>query len=735
MKENNKRKKSTDEGKIFLLGLIILIAIIFVPVNTNAEEILIASSSSSSVESNLLDKTQVSIKSQAFEETSIIEFSNIGKEDINSFRIWLNSDFYFKSFKTERGWLGEKTSQGVIIFTSLESVKPGGVIKIGIKTDKPNPEINWRALDKNDRQVGIGQTIPSKIPESNTTLKSVPIGILNESTFRIIPEHPNAGDKIRVTGINFGASQQFEFYIDTQQIGTFVTDGKGYFMTTMQIPENKLADRSEFIVKDSIGNEKKISLRIGNVENKIPPKDGIKLTVRGIPEFMQIGDLLEISGTANPNSVIVGKIINPEGVKINTRTASVNAKGNWNLEEPILVPLDSPLGRYNAEITDGRETIKKTWLVESSKLITIIPIKLKFNPGEMIVFNGTALPNIPLELSLEDPLGAEKLSDIIQVDNSSIVKFEYHTIANIDKEGTWTLTAIQDNIKEFIYVGLGQLPSIPINIEFDKLSYKSTETAIISLTGRSGDVVRMLIVNPADKPKGDAVSIRLNDDGKKTYELPLKGFSSGIYTAVISKGNSKNTSPFAVGLQSGSGEIKMSTTKLEYVPNDPILILGEANENVIIIFSLFDPEGKKIKEIEAFTDKKGKISVDGLRIPSDGEPGKWKINAKSGSNFKTIEIVVNASKEKGMVVSVDEGVKRSDSIGRFINIKVINAAQTVEIQILGPEKTVVTKLASRASGNGEVKLPWAIPVDLLFGNYTITAKDAHNHAETNFLVK
>ena len=85
--------------------------------------------------------------------------------------------------------------------------------------------------------------------------------------------------------------------------------------------------------------------------------------------------------------------------------------------------------------------------------------------------------------------------------------FEYKTTANIDKEGTWTLIATQGKYKEFIYVGLGELPSIPINIEFDKLAYKSSDQAIITLTGKPSEVVNLLIIDPSDKPKGEAIPI------------------------------------------------------------------------------------------------------------------------------------------------------------------------------------------------------------------------------------
>jgi len=726
----NKNMHISSNGGI-VLSLVLLFAIIAITLPSNIFAESLTTSSTSSVES-AGGEFSINVKSHSFEETTIIEFTNDGKKDVSSFRIWLNEGVTIKSFKTESGWIGEKSPQGVMILTSSKVVKPGESVKIGIKTDVPNPGINWKAFDKN-KEVQSGISVQEEITKSTPTLKNSGSGILENSAFRIIPEKPNAGSTIRVTGNNFGPSQDFDFSIDTHKLGTFQTDDKGFFMTTMIIPETQSQERSDFIVKDSQGNEKKISIRIGTLGTKIPASEDVQLTIKGVPAVIQVGDMLEVSGTATPNGVVTGTIKNPDGVIINTRTAQVDAKGEWKLE-PILVALDSKLGRYSADITDGRETISKSWAIESTKVITITPLKLKFDPGETLKFNGTALPNISLDLSLEDPFGVEKLSKIITVPDSGVVEFEYPTTANVDKEGTWKLVAIQENNKELIYAGLGELPSIPIDIEFDKIIYKATDTAVISLTGIPGDTLSMLIIDPADKPKGDSVQIKIEDDGKTTYSLPLKGYSSGIYTAVINKGNAKSSQIFAVGLQTGSGDITISTTKLEYSPNDPILILGNANKNVIIVFSLFDPQGKKIKEIESFTDKEGKISVGGFRVPADAEAGTWKINAKSGSNFKTIEFTVNAAKEEGMVVSIGDGIKKNTSLGRFVEIKVINAAQTVNIQILGPNKELVAELSFPASSNGVVKLPWSIPPDLIPGNYTINAKDGHSHAETSFVI-
>ncbi len=721
MKQLEHMNKSSTRGIFLSLVLLCLTVVIIIPINAYATE-------------------TINAKSFSFEETTIIEFTNGGKEDVNSFRIWLGSDINFKSFKTESGWIGERTPQGVIIFTSSESVKPGESIKIGVKTDKTNLGINWKALDKNEKQIEIGKTIPKELPKAiineKLTGENSGDGILSDSAFRIIPEKPNAGSTIRVTGDNFGALQQFDFYINTDKIGTFETDEDGYFISTVTIPKNQNADRVDFSVKDKAGNEKKISLRIGEVENRIPETENIKLTIKGIPEVLHRGDFLEISGTSQPNGGITASVKDTDGKIINTRTAKVDSKGDWKIDEPIIVSVDASFGRYSAVISDGKDEISTSWVLESGKVITLTPTTLKFSPGEAIKFNGTALPNKILEVILEDPLGDEKFSDIIQVSESGIVEFEYQT-ANVDKKGTWTLIATQDGNREFIFAGLGELPSIPINVEFDKLNYKSTETAIISLTGKPLEKLSMLIVDPSDKPKifsdgKDVIPIILQQDGRKTYNLDLNGYASGVYTAVV---NTKSSEIFTVGLQTGSGKIKISSTKLEYKPGESILVLGEANPNTLLTIILIDPDGNIWKTKETFSDKKGKIADKELRVPSKAKPGIWTINAQSGSNFDKIEIEVTTSIEEGLVVTVNQGIE-IPGFGKSINIKVINAIQTVQIEIISSNGDVIVTLPSfPVSSQGKVERLWIIPEGTVPGTYTIKVKDAQNTTETTFDIK
>ena len=678
----------------------------------------------------------VTAKSVAFEETTIIEFENEGADDINSFRIWLSSDFNFKSFKTEKGWTGEKTLQGVIVFSSAEPVKPGESIKFGVKTDKVSSGINWKALDKSGEQIGTGKSIANELQEPVTTKiekTNTSEGILSDSVFRIIPEKPNVGSTIRVTGDNFGSLEEFDFLIDSRKIGTFVTNEEGHFMTTMKIPSEIDADRINFVVKDSKNEEKKISLRLGDTESRVPEEDNIKLTVKGIPNIMHRGDLLEISGTGQPGSAISAKVQNPSGEIINTRTAEVSSKGTWELDEPVIVPLDTPFGEYSAEISDGRETIFEKWKVESSKLIVIAPESVRFEPGETMRYTGTGIPDTPMELILEDPLGDEKFADIIEVDNSGEIEFEYETIANVDREGTWTLIATQNKNKEFIFAGLGENPTIPVNFEFDKLNYKSSETAIITLTGKPSDMLSMLIVDPSDKPKGETISIQLQPDGRAIYELDLDKYSSGVYTAVVSKGSTKSSEIFTVGLQTGSGDIDINTTKQEYGPGDSVLILGDTNPNVLLTIILYDENGDEIKSKETFSDKNGRIAEEGFRIPSNAEPGMWQLKAISGSNFDMVEFEITAVQQEGMIINVSEGTEIS-GVGKNITIKIMGAQGTVEIDIFNDKEEVIEHLEFPASSEGEINQPWIIPKDTVPGTYEIRANDSRDSAKTTFVV-
>jgi len=685
---------------------------------------------------------EISVTIIAFDETSILELTNNSKEEVKTLRIWLGSDFSFKSFKTEKGWIGEKTPQGVIIFTSSETIKPGESVKFGVITDKATQKINWKALGNDNTQIAIGASVAKDIPtvlknlDFDKNSKNTEESITDESSFRIVPVKPNVGSTIRVTGDNFGISQEFDFYIDSKKLGSFETDKDGHFMTTMKIPEDQKADRITFKILDKEGEENTISLRIGEVKNRIPKSTIIPLTISGIPDTINPGDTLEIFGTGNPNSAIIAEIITPDNSVFNSRTAEIDSKGDWKLKKSITIPFDAQFGRYSATISDGRESVVKYWTVESDKVILITPTKIMFSGGELMIFNGTTLPNIPIDLVLEDSHGNEMASDSLDVDSSGFVEFQYQTTKNIDKVGTWTLTAKQGQHKESIYVGYDELPTIPVNIEFDKLNYQSSDIAHITIIGTSSEKLSLIIVNPSGNLVGKAIPLQLESDGRTTYDLKLSGFKSGIYDAVIKKGNVQSTEIFTVGLQIGSGEISATTTKSIYLPGESILLLGKSNADVLLTATLFDPNQLEIKVLEFPSDDRGKFTANKLRIPSDGISGIWVVRISSGPNFSNVDIEVISALADGISVNIEHD-QVIPGFGTIIKIKVEGAIakSSVTLEISDEHGAIIDdSLKCNTTHQSTCEVPWTITKSLVPGTYTVKATDASDSAETTFVV-
>ena len=69
--------------------------------------------------------------------------------------------------------MGEKTPQGVIIFTSKEPVNSGESVKFGVKTNASKPGINWKAIDQKGEQIEIGKSLPNDLSDKVSTSSSI----------------------------------------------------------------------------------------------------------------------------------------------------------------------------------------------------------------------------------------------------------------------------------------------------------------------------------------------------------------------------------------------------------------------------------------------------------------------------------------------------------------------------------------------------------------------------------
>jgi len=685
---------------------------------------------------------EVSVESVAFGRTTIIEFENNSERGIGEIRVWLPAGTESESFKGEDGWTGKKNSAGVIVFTAGTPIGPGEAAKFGLQTDKAKPRISWKALDGSNEQVGIGISQPTDLaapardppqtaddPPPPEQVDEDAGAVFDVSTLRLIPDRPKVGDTIRVVGMSYAANEVLNFYIDGRQAAAFETDSRGNFVITSEIPEDLNPSRTDFSVRDSDGNQKAVSLRVSEKEGRAAPVEAVPLTVKGLPDVMHRGDSLRISGTAQPGGTVTARIIGPEGNAVTSEPRDVDAEGRWDFE--TVVSHDAEYGEYGAVITDGTGTIERSWRIESSKIIDMEPAKLKFEPGEAMTFNGTAVPNETIEFVLENPQGVEILSDIRQVGDSGHVEFTYQTEQST-QEGTYALLAKQGGSREVILAGLGELPKEHIVAEFDKPNYKKSEVATVNIDGPPSATLALLVLDDAGAKKFADNRVVLQLDGKLKYELDLKNYTSGAYTMVLSRANTKTSEAFSVGLGTGSGQIDVLTTKDVYRASDPILILGRANPNVLISIQLIDPDGNRVKEEDTFTDKDGRISDGSFRIPADAAAGDWTIRVASGKTVAKATLEVVAAVQEGMVVSVEiEAIGASD----YLRYQVLGARNTVEISIADSAGGEVAQLSGRPDQDGRVEQPWPIPKDLPPGLYTITAEDGISSASVEFMLE
>jgi hypothetical protein len=681
-----------------------------------------------------LASAETGAKSTAFEKTTLLEFTNNDSSPVYTIKLWLGKDSgTFKSFKAEKGWTGVKNPQGVLVFTSTEPLGPGESVKFGIKTEIESPGVNWKTSDSAGNELSIGKVTPGQEAKSTTPetpqpdKPAQPVNI-ESVTFKIIPESPKTGDSIRIVGEGFPKNTVLNFLINNERLEDIQTDENGRVVGTAKIPLTIQADRVDLSLADSQGNKKTISIRIDKSEEIPAPQNIKKLTVDNYVAIAEPGQTVSARGTGKPGSsvTITGKDL--EGNKLYQAVVSVDTQGNWQHE--TVIPLDAPLGTRNIEFSDGINTITKSLSISITKTIKTDSSKTKYDPGEKFLFNGTAKPGQTLQVVINDPIGKEIFSDLLEIGESGAFTFEYQTVATSTK-GTYVVFLTQGDETEIVRVGLGELPSPQIIAKFDKLNYASSETAKLTINGPAKSTISILIIDPSDKVKLTE-SISLGLDGSKEHDLVLSEYKSGVYTAVIKHPQSETSLVFSVGLQTTTGNISIQATKPEYLPGDNILVLGSTNPNAILSLEMTDPDGKIIKKKDIFSDKEGKFSEGTFRVPSDAKQGPWIIKAKSGAKFADAKFTVSGTTIKTFNIKTDKTAPYK--AGDYMTITGIGGGktQTVIIIISDSKNNKITDLTMSSTKDGSFQTLWPVPQGMEPGKYTVKATVGAETAETTF---
>jgi len=683
-------------------------------------------------------ESEIIANSFGLENSTILELKNSrgNNVEIDSVRIWLSGENSFQSFKTEQGWMGKNTPQGVIIFSSQDLLKPGEVVKFGIKTSVEKPVINWKALDTNGNIIKTAQTITdTEITDVKEIIQPKSVAIKDDSTFRLIPTKLSPGSDFRVIGNNFVPNQSLNFYINEKITNTFSTDSNGSFLITNQVPESTNAERTQFLISDSVGAETEISIRLTEQEKRTIGQS-LQLVFDETPTTVKRGQSITLQGVATPeNTLTITSSQNTLGI-ISIETITTGSDGKWSFENLFSPELE--LETITIKISDGKDLIERNIDVISSKLIRINSEEPRYEPGDIITFTGNAIANTDLLYYLEDPKGSEIISDLITVDSSGIITFEIQTELS-QMKGTYVLHANQGKENGISVVGLGEEPVEVIVVDSTKLNYNTNEKIKIQIQGQPNATVAIIILDDSSKEK-ISDTVNLGADGFHTYEIESNELSVGTYVVEVRHGKARGDTVFSIGLTQGSGVIMMQTTKDEYNAGESILLMGNTGANSLLTLTLYNSEGTVVKQVEVFTSKNGAFQSDKFRIPNDPEIGQWSIKAKSGGNTAEHSFTVTKILE-GVAVLVDKE-SRTYSLSEIITISGAgaNPSTALDIKFLDSGGNEISdKLTIYATSTGAyiTSIPVAviIPSDLVPGEFTILVEDPLTSSSTTITVE
>ena len=671
----------------------------------------------------------ISVNAKGYENTIIVEFENDGTSKIKTIRMWPGGEVTFESFKSEPGWGGGKYSNGkLLIFTATNTLNPGESTKFGLKTSEPINGMNWKALDPTDNDIDSGKTSIIAISETTSSFVEEEGKIVEEAketgselygTKRFIPEKIRADSDVRLIGNGFESGENLKIYLDNTILKSIETDEKGDFLTTLHIPDTQPIKTSEFIIKDENGNIQTTNINIGEAKNRF--LKGSQFQVTNIPVEVNYDETLTISGTAHPQTAVILEFENIDRVLEKIRVITSNSNGEWDFSETI--DRTQLVGEKFVIISNDETQVVKNLMMKSGSLLEISIPQTRYNVGENISITGTSEPNKNTTMWIKDSDKKIRLYDVIT--SNSKGEFTYNLlIDDTYTAGTYSIIIKQDDGSDATLFGINQYPSLNIIGLFDKANFGLNSKANLSIVGPPSAKVSVSILDSNDNIK-QTYSTMTSSLGKTKQVIDFDGLSSGVYRAVISLQNIQDAIKFSIGIEPGSGEISLNTTKENYSPGESILLIGKTGGNSRITVTLYDPSQTISSKSEIFSDSSGNFFTEQLGIPSNAVLGDWKITAHSKLDNASQVIKVSIPTEESLTLQIEE----SDfDLGDTITIKGIGKsdATRLHISITHEDGEEIASLDTPITNNGTFSVPWKIPNDIDVGTYTIEISDSIN---------
>ena len=593
-------------------------------------------------------EVDIPVSAKGFENTIIIEFEN-GEQNtvkIKTINIWLAKGNSFQVVKQELGWNSKPYGDGQgLTFSTSEVLNPGESVKFGVVTAKKVNAINWKIIDENQNQIGPEKTKIVEISQTPIIVERTDVEVDNVQqtgdilygTKKFIPDNLRTGSNMRLVGNGFSSEQTLQFYLNDKFLKSTESDVQGNFITTIKIPDSIGTGISKFKIVDELGSSQISSVKINEQQNRLIKEGQViqEFKINNMPESVTLDDTLSISGVGHPSKPVLITIKNEDVIET-IQVIDIGVNGEWNFQKSITT--DDELGDRTIIIRNDFNETSRDISIVTGQLFTISVFTATTDLGDVFVLTGTALPNEDLSLLIKNPDDDTIRFDILKIDESGEIKYEFPNSGYED--GTYVLKATQNNVTQVSLFTLGTTSYDRVVVYLEKMNFKANSTSKLTILGPPSTALTLNIFDPSDNRKFTE-SIKTNSIGTKTFEFDLTGYSSGVYKAVVSNPTYQDTAKFSVGLSAGSGAINFSSTQTEYSPGESVLIIGNTGANSLLNIFLIDPNGEIIYKGEIFTDKEGGFTTEMLGIPSNAESGIWQIQAQSGLDHKEMEITVS----------------------------------------------------------------------------------------------
>src|SRR5207245_8180850 len=175
-------------------------------------------------------------------------------------------------------------------------------------------------------------------------------------------------------------------------------------------------------------------------------------------------DTKMITGTTNPGGTLTIALLDSGGNAITTFTAKAEKDGKYSISNTV--PVDGNFGKYTVSVSDGKNQVSKQYSVVSTHQIYVSTLQQKYNPGQTVVINGTAISNQIVSFVIKDPAGRSVFAKDVNVTSGGKISLNY-TLSDSAIKGTYAITAARGSDQVPVYFGVGEDFVPPLTVSLD----------------------------------------------------------------------------------------------------------------------------------------------------------------------------------------------------------------------------------------------------------------------------